>query len=102
MMRSLILALLVLAPTLEAETTRQVWVKAKCALCHGMDGSSQTDTGRTTNAPDLRTPEIQKLSDNALANSVAAGHKGMPSFRKQVNAERVRLLIQYIRALPAQ
>ena len=85
-----------------AETSRQVWVRSKCALCHGMDGSGLTDAGRSSKAPDLRTPEIQKLSNIALANSIAAGHKGMPSFRKQVDAERVRLLIEYIRALPAK
>ena len=96
-----LLFLLALTPS-AAETSRQLWVRAKCALCHGMDGSGLTDAGRSSKAPDLRSPEIQKLSDTILANSIAAGHKGMPSFRKQVDAERVRLLISYIRSVAAK
>lgn len=82
-----------------AATPREVWVKAKCALCHGIDGSSQTDAGRQTKAPDLRADATQKLTDEALAKSISGGHERMPAFRKQVDAEKVRLLVVYIRGL---
>jgi mono/diheme cytochrome c family protein len=92
--------LLIIAPTLSAaDSPRDEWIKAKCALCHGTDGSSQTDTGRKVHAPDLRTPEVQKLSDETLATNIARGHKGMPSFRAQVDAARMRILISYLRGL---
>lgn len=93
-------ALLLLAPALSAaDPAREAWIKAKCALCHGIDGSSQTDAGRQVHAPDLRAEATQKLSDEALTKSIAGGHKRMPSFRKQVNEEKVRLLVAYIRGL---
>jgi mono/diheme cytochrome c family protein len=82
-----------------ADAPRLVWVKAKCALCHGIDGAGSTDTGRKLKTPDLRSPAIQKLGDEALTRSISAGHKGMPSFRKQMSAENVRILIAYVRAL---
>lgn len=92
--------LLLLTPAVMAkETARQVWVQAKCALCHGLDGSSQTDTGRKVQAPDLRTPQTQKRTDDELAKNIAGGHKKMPSFEKQFAAEKVRLLVEYIRGL---
>jgi mono/diheme cytochrome c family protein len=84
---------------LAADSPRGVWIKAKCALCHGIDGSGQTDAGRQTKAPDLRADAIQKLTDEALAKSISGGHERMPAFRKQVSAEKVRLLLAYIRGL---
>jgi hypothetical protein len=64
-----------------------------------MDGASQTDTGRKTKAPDLRAPATQSKSDNELTASITAGHKGMPSFRAQADAARVRQFVTYIRSL---
>jgi len=91
--------LLLLTSTASAETPRAAWINAKCALCHGMDGSSETDTGRKVKAPDLRAPKTQNRTDEELSAIILAGHKGMPSFRKQADAEKVRTLVTYIRGL---
>jgi mono/diheme cytochrome c family protein len=39
-----------------------------CALCHANDGSGQTPIGKNVNpkAPDLRLPDIQKMSDGEI------------------------------------
>jgi len=92
-------SLLLLASSAAAEAPRAAWVNAKCALCHGMDGSSQTDTGRKTKAPDLRLPATQSKTDEILTARISAGHKGMPSFKKQLEPERVKALLSYIREL---
>lgn len=96
-----IAGMLFLAPlAMGAEpAAREVWVKAKCALCHGLDGSGNTDQGKRLSTPDLRTPEVQKQTDAELEKSVAGGHRRMPSFKKQVDAAKVRLLVSYIRSL---
>ena len=91
--------LLLLTSTASAETPRAAWANAKCALCHGMDGSSQTDTGRKVKAPDLRAPATQNRTDEELRAIIATGHKGMPSFRKQADAERIQTLVAYIREI---
>ena len=76
-----------------------VWVKSKCALCHGLDGKGQTDTGKKTNTPDLTTSAIEKLSDEQLIAKISAGHRKMPAFYKQLDAAKVKLLVRYIREL---
>lgn len=83
---------------LAADPPREMWVKAKCALCHGIDGSGASDRGKKLHTPDLRAPETQKLSDELLARSILAGHGRMPSFATQ-RAETVHLLVVYIRSL---
>lgn len=93
-------SLLLIAPLASAaETPQEIWVRSKCALCHGMDGSSQTEHGKKTKAPDLRSDAIQKMTDEQLAASISTGHKGMPSFKKQMDTAKVRLLVAYIRGL---
>ncbi len=91
--------ILLTSSVLGAETPRTAWINAKCALCHGMDGAGQTDTGKKVHTPDLRTPQVQDQTDEALGVSIAGGHARMPSFRKQADAERVRLLVAYIREI---
>lgn len=78
----------------------QLWIKAKCAVCHAKDGSGKTDTGRKLTVRDLRSPAIQKLTDKELTKSITRGHDRMPSFQRQVTAADVRTLLNYIRDLP--
>ena len=55
-----------------------------CALCHGNDGSGQTDIGRSLypKAPDLRQAETQSLSDGELFYIIHNGIRltGMPAW----------------------
>lgn len=100
MLRCALFALLLAAPVAPAaETPRDVWVKSKCALCHGLDGSGNTEAGRKVKTPDLRDPKIRMRDDATLGRSIAGGHRNMPSFRRKVSAKHVKLLIAYIRAL---
>jgi mono/diheme cytochrome c family protein len=99
MKRIALTAVLLLPLSAVAETPREAWINAKCAVCHGMDGASQTDAGKSTNAPDLRAPKTQDQSDAALSAKIGAGHKKMPSFKHQATAERVKALLQFIRSL---
>ena len=86
-------------PCLAAETPHALWVKAKCALCHGEDGRGDTPSGRQTGVPDLRSDEIQKKSDEELSKAVGGGHKKMPSFKNRLTNEQVAKLIAYVRDL---
>ena len=100
-MKSAALALsLLIAPLLAAEDSpRVVWVKAKCALCHGLDGKGQTDTGKKTNTPDLTPTAIEKLSDEQLAAKISSGHRKMPSFHRQLDAAKMKQLVRFLREL---
>ena len=38
-----------------------------CAICHGADGAGQTARGKKLKLKDLRSPEVQKLTDQYIA-----------------------------------
>jgi cytochrome c6 len=75
--------------------------KTKCALCHGEDGGG-SDVGKSMDAPDLRSPEVQKLTDAELVQAISDGKGGMPSFKSSLSADQIRGLVKHIRALAAK
>jgi mono/diheme cytochrome c family protein len=81
------------------ETPRGLWLKMKCALCHGEDGASNTPAGKQKGAPDLRTEPFQKLKDEELLKPVVNGHAGIPPIQSKLSEDNKRLLISYIRGL---
>lgn len=64
---------------------------AKCARCHGEDG-----TKRKWGAKDL---QASRLGDTALSERIRNGGGIMPAFREQLNEEQVRMLGVYVRSL---
>lgn len=74
--------------------------KAKCAVCHGPDGSGNTTMGKKLGAKDLRSPEVQKKSDAELFSNIAEGMgKTMPAYRGKLSDQEIRGLVAYIREL---
>src|SRR5579863_3825766 len=51
--------------------------KAKCAVCHGPDGSGNTAVGKSLKLRDLRSDEVQKQSDAKLAEITNCGEGKM-------------------------
>ena len=72
--------------------------RTKCAMCHGPDGGG-SEVGKSMNVPDLRSPAIQKLPDAQLAQVVADGKGGMPSFKSSLSEDQIHALVVYIRSL---
>ncbi|HXX18719.1 MAG TPA: c-type cytochrome [Candidatus Acidoferrum sp.] len=71
----------------------------KCAVCHGKDGSGNTAKGRKVKAKDLRSAEIQKMTDAELIKDVSEGKgKDMDGFEKELGADMVKQLVAYCRA----
>jgi mono/diheme cytochrome c family protein len=83
-----------------ADPPRAVWVKAKCALCHGLDGSGDTEQGRRLSAGDLRSADSQKQSDDAIAAVITSGRRRMPAFGQSLDQSKISSLVLYIRELP--
>jgi mono/diheme cytochrome c family protein len=73
--------------------------KAKCASCHGIDGSANTAIGKNLKAKDLRSAETQKMSDEKLYQIVAEGRGKMPAFERSLGEDKCRQLVAYIREL---
>ncbi len=98
-------ALLLIAsstPLFAADPPKQVWLKAKCAICHAVDGSGNTDEGRKRATPDLRSEQVQKKSDQELAADIREGHSRMPSFKVQLDDQQITFLVSYIRFIRAK
>ncbi|HYM61645.1 MAG TPA: cytochrome c [Thermoanaerobaculia bacterium] len=79
------------------DAPHSLWLKAKCALCHGEDGGGNTKWGGETKVPDLRADALQKLTNDELAKHITQGHDKMPAFKAQLTNVQISLLVAYIR-----
>jgi mono/diheme cytochrome c family protein len=70
----------------------------KCAVCHAKDGSGNTAKGRKVKAKDLRSAEVQKMSDKELTDAIAKGKgKDMDGFKDELGMPIVQDLEKYVR-----
>ncbi len=83
----------------DPKSTEEVYLD-KCSVCHGADGAGKTAKGRKLKVKDLRSPEIQKLSDAQLYEVIAKGKgKDMDGWEKELGKEKVHDLVAYMREL---
>jgi len=73
--------------------------KAKCVACHGADGSGQTTVGKNLKIRDLRSADVQKLSNDQLFNTIAKGKEKMPGYEKTLGADKCKELVAQVRHL---
>ena len=70
-----------------------------CARCHGMAGQGGM-VGDVGQVPSLASAEFQaKVIDAQIASVVAHGRNKMPSFMGELNGERLRGIVAYVRSL---
>ena len=78
--------------------------KAHCSSCHGADGSGSTTAGKKMGLKDLRSPQIQNLSDDELFKTIAYGvqHKQYPHafVKRGLSEEQITQLVSCLRKLP--
>lgn len=72
----------------------------KCSICHGQDGAGNTAKGRKLKVKDVRSPEVQKLTEAEMVDIVAKGKgKDMDGFQKELGADTVKEITIYYRSL---
>ena len=75
--RTLALAVLtagvVISPLSSSAATAEDTYMETCAICHGADGAGQTARGKKLKLKDLRSPEVQKLTDAQLTEIIEIG-----------------------------
>jgi cytochrome c6 len=76
-----------------------VTYKAKCAMCHGPDGAGQTPTGKSMKVRDLRSADVQKMSDAELMKVIADGKGKMPAYKAKLGSDEIQALVTLIRNL---
>jgi mono/diheme cytochrome c family protein len=95
----LTLAGLFLPTCLQAQSDAAKVYKTNCVLCHSADGSGSSGTGKALKAKDLRSDEVQKQSDEALAEVITKGRAKMPAFGSKLSPDVIKSLVAYIRDL---
>ena len=73
--------------------------KSKCAMCHGPQGAGNTPMGQKLKLRDLRTAEVQKLTDDQLTAIITTGKPPMPAHGKSLSTEDIHALVAYLRSI---
>ncbi len=55
--------------------------------------------GQKLGIKDLRAPEIQKLTDAELTQSIAKGKNKMPAQESKLNKDQINSLVTFVRSL---
>lgn len=90
--------LLVVPPAGAQEDAASVY-KAKCAACHGADGTGSTPVGKSMKIRDFHSADVQKQSDADLTQIITAGKGAMPSYKGKLTDAQIKDLVGYIRAM---
>jgi cytochrome c6 len=99
-MKSLVLvASLALANSAFAAADGAAVFKAKCAMCHGADGSASTGMGKSLGLKPLSSPEVQKMSDADLTGLVTNGKGKMPAYKGKLSDEEISAVVKYVKTL---
>jgi cytochrome c6 len=68
--------------------------KAKCAGCHGADGSKSMMGAKPLNGPD-----VQKMSDADLNAAITNGKGKMPAYKGKLTDAQINDLVKYVHTL---
>ena len=82
-----------------AQAKGQDTFKAKCAMCHGADGSGATPMGKSMGMKDLGSADIQRMSDADLTAAITNGKGKMPAYKGKLTDAQIRDMVSYIRTL---
>ena len=82
----------------DAAANEALW-KSKCAACHGADGTGNTAMGKKLKVRDLRSPEVQKMSDGDLCDITTKGKEKMPAYEQKLTKDQIQQLVAHMRSL---
>jgi mono/diheme cytochrome c family protein len=74
----------------------------KCANCHSRDGSGQSVRGKRLKLRDLRSTDVQKLTDAQMIDLLTKGKGDMPGYQKELGDEQIKALVAYMREMGKQ
>jgi mono/diheme cytochrome c family protein len=88
------------APALQAADSRSENWQTHCSVCHGDDGTGQTEQGRKKKARNLTNAKWQdKIDDARIVKSITKGHGEMPPFGKKLTEPEIKALAAEVRSL---
>jgi mono/diheme cytochrome c family protein len=81
------------------DDVKQVYLD-KCAVCHGEDGAAQTARGKKLKMKDIRSAEVQKLTQQQWVDAILKGAgQDMDGYEKELGVDMSRKLATYMRDL---
>jgi len=96
----LFLALVLLCvPVTQAQSNPDANYKAKCAGCHGPDGTGGTPAGKAMKVRDFHSPEVQKETVAELAEVISNGRNKMPKYSDKLKDTEIKDLAEYVHDL---
>jgi len=79
-----------------AGSRRGALFKAKCAGCHGADG---TKSIAAMGVKPINTEAVKSKGADALAGTVTNGSGKMPAFKGKLGADEIAAVVQYVLSL---
>lgn len=73
--------------------------KAKCQMCHGVDGLGQTPAGKAMKAVPFTDPAIVHKSDAELIAATKNGQGKMPAYADKLTDPQIKAVISFVRTL---
>jgi cytochrome c6 len=68
--------------------------KAKCAMCHGADGSKSNPSMKALNSAD-----VQKQTDAQLTEITSKGKGKMPGYSGKLSDDEIKAVVSFLRTL---
>jgi mono/diheme cytochrome c family protein len=90
---------LMLAPALLGQSDGEATYKQRCAMCHGADGSGNTGMGKTFKLRDLKSADVQKMTDAQLTEIISKGKGKMPAYGASLGAEKIKGVVAQLRLM---
>ena len=73
--------------------------KAKCAMCHGADGTGNTPVGKAMKVRSLKSPEDIKATDAELFRDTKSGVGKMQGYAGKLTDAQIADVVAFIRSL---
>ena len=71
----------------------------KCKVCHGADGTPPAAMAKSMGIKDMKSDDIQKMSDADLKTAIEKGKGKMPAFSGKLTDAQINDVLKYIRSL---
>lgn len=81
------------------QQTGEATYKAKCAMCHGADGTGNTPVGKSMKLKSLKSAEDIKATDAELFKDTKSGVGKMQGYANKLTDAQIRDVVSYIRTL---
>ena len=82
-----------------AQSAGEATYKAKCQMCHGVNGAADTPTAKMMKVKPVSDPDMKKLSAADMIKSTTDGKAKMPAFKGKLTDSQISEVVSYIRTL---